>query len=213
METVKKRTAIDIMRERHFSFLILLNSPLRLKTINVNMSRKIIAIATISLLYLSVSPQVWSGGRVPSGDDGDRSLGRASGSRGCPVELGELELVADNPAELKSTRDKPTLIYRVRGTARPLDFLIVVADGDGNPVFERRIALPTRGGDETIAVGLDKPLEIGQSYKVTAGLLCEGRRDRATVLTSFLTRIIGSDSTTFDRLADRYRESVSLSIN
>jgi Domain of Unknown Function (DUF928) len=172
------------------------------------MKRAIIALSILCSLILCSPPGVAGlspGGYTPPPDD-EKSRGRAaSGSRGgCPVELGEIALVAGNPTHLETSLEHPTLLYRVV-VDTPTDFLITVADREDRQVFEYRVRL-TPGPSRLVPVTVER-LEIGQKYNITAGLVCIENEESTKVIISEIGRVERETPSDIDALARRYREA------
>lgn len=117
------------------------------------------------------------------------------------MELGEISLVAKNPSRLETSRERPTLLYRV-AIDTPTDFLLTVADREDRQVFEYGVRL-TPGPSRVVAVTLDR-LKVGQKYLITAGLVCTENEESTKVIVSKITRDERKTPTELDILARRY---------
>jgi hypothetical protein len=111
---------------------------------------------------------------------------RSQGTRGCPVEQGELILLGRN---LKTFSKQPTLLFWLR-TSQPQETLLITlepADPDHwEPFWQQKI---TVSGSGYLSVAIAEELKSGVPYVLTAGLLCQGETTHAKVLSTLLMRV------------------------
>jgi hypothetical protein len=110
---------------------------------------------------------------------------RAQGTRGCPIELGELYLMGK---DLTTQLSKPTLLFWV-DTPQTATISISVDDPDLNqlePIFWQKV---TVNGSGYLPVKIPQTLEKGIRYRVVAGILCNGVVANASILETSLTRV------------------------
>jgi hypothetical protein len=110
---------------------------------------------------------------------------RAQGTRGCPVELGELVLIGK---DLTTQRGDPTLLFWIE-TPQTATLAIAVDDPNPNrltPVFFQKVTVK---GSGYLPVKIPASLETGVRYRVVAGILCHGSVANAAILETSLTRV------------------------
>jgi hypothetical protein len=125
---------------------------------------------------------------------------RSQGTRGCPVEQGELILLGRN---LKISSPQPTLLFWLSSSQPQETVLIVLESADPDrwsPVWQQKI---TVSGSGYLPVEIAEELSAGVPYVLTAGLLCQGETTHAKVLSTLLTRV--GAPTPLDRFLSAYQ--------
>lgn len=124
-------------------------------------------------------------GYTPPPERKDVQTTRASGTRGCPVPLGELSLIGK---DLKTQQSRPNLLFWVspQPTAPPPLLLVVVKNRDAKPIFEKKVEVRRAG---YLFLPVQTELAAGENYRVVAGLLCQGSTQNAAILETSLTRV------------------------
>lgn len=131
---------------------------------------------------------------------------RAQGTRGCPRELGELELLGAQLLETQSSQ--PNLVFWV-ATKHPETILVTVTIPQQIPlVFSRKL---TVDGTGYLPIKVEGNLERGVDYRLTAGILCNGSTTNAKALESSLRRV--NAPTDFDRLISEYQSPSFVRVN
>ena len=121
---------------------------------------------------------------------------RAQGTRGCPIELGELSLMGKDLTTQSST---PTLLFWV-DTPQTATISISVDDPDLNqvePIFWQKVIV---NGSGYLPIKIPQGLEKGVRYRLVAGILCQGKVANAAILETSLTRV--DAPTPLDQLVD-----------
>lgn len=135
------------------------------------------------LIWLPLPVLAGSDFRPPPRDENGQT--RAQGTRGCPLELGELFLMGKDLTTQSST---PTLLFWVN-TPQTATISIAVDDPDLNqfePVFWQKV---TVNGSGYLPIKIPESLEKGVRYRVVAGILCQGSVANAAILETSLTRV------------------------
>ena len=144
----------------------------------------------LKVLNLCLLSSLLSGGYLPP-DKGSEDTTKASGTRGCPVPLGELYLVGD---QLETRKTRPILLFWVNPASSSESLLVVVKDGNARPVFAEQIIIQEAG---YYPLALSTDIKLEERYSVTAGLLCQEEINNAVVLETTLKRV--RQITTLDR--------------
>ncbi len=131
--------------------------------------------------------------------DDEHQQTRSQGSRGCPDSLGELILLSGK--ELKTQQPNPIILFWLQ-TEQPQSILLVINETDirqSQPVFEQKLVAQGKG---YLPVKIQGNLVLGKSYRLTAGILCRDRPERASALTAQLIRV--DRPTAFDQMVISY---------
>lgn len=128
---------------------------------------------------------------VPPKEETQRT--RAQGTRGCPIQLGELWLVGK---ELKTHWQEPILLFWLFAPQKTT-VLITVVDPNSEqtaPLFSQQLTI---SGTGYYPVKVQTELKPGIKYRVSAGILCQGSVANAKILETTITRV--ESETALDR--------------
>ncbi|WP_157872019.1 hypothetical protein [Gloeothece verrucosa] len=107
--------------------------------------------------------------------------------------------IEENLIWQKTGLANPTLLYSIKSNKEET-FLIVITDPQGALIFKK--SMPISPAQKTILIRLEQPIQEGIHYQVTAGLLCQGDPEAATIINSLLVR--GEFLTFLDQISQNY---------